>query len=874
MDTNEIRRIFLDFFGARGHTVVPSASLIPVDPTLLLTVAGMVPFKAYLLGDETPPYPRATSAQKCIRTADIDIVGTTARHMTFFEMLGNFSFGDYFKEKAIPYAYELITEGWQIDPERLWFTVHESDGEAAAIWIDAVGVPPDRVQRRDRDNFWQMGVAGPAGPSSEIFFDRGPKYGPEGGPIVDEERFVEIWNLVFMQYVQDEPYHVVGDLPAKSIDTGAGLERVAMVLQGVDSAFETDVIRSIIAAAENATHTTFGRDERSDVSLRILGDHGRAVTFLIGDGVVPSNEGRGYVLRRLLRRSVRHAYLLGSEAPIMPALVAATVEAMGEAYPDIVEKADLITEMAECEEARFRKTLESGHQLLEQALEALEEGAVLPGETAFKLHDTYGFPVELTEEIAAERGHRLDRQEFETMMNAQRERARAAFKGGEGADTIEVYRTLLRGLDPTEFLGYELERSEGIVLSIIREGETVERAEEGQPVEVFLDRTPFYAEAGGQVGDTGVIETATGRIRVDDTRFALPGIHGHRGVVTSGFVQVGQEAVASIDAVRRERVRKNHTGTHLLHWALRQVLGPHVHQAGSLVAPDRLRFDFSHYDALDPEAAAAAEEMTNERIIENARVTTIVTSKEEAEKMGALAFFGDKYGDRVRVVRAGDYSTEFCGGTHVPTTGQIGPLVLVSEGSVGSNLRRVEALTGTRAYEYLSDLRRRLRQTAEALHTQPGRVVEAATALAERIRNQEERLAAFENAERSRLAKALLESAERRAGHALVVAAVPDTNADGLRALVFQIRDRMPSGIVVLGTSTDGKGALVGWVSDDLVAAGISAGEVVGVGARILGGGGSRDPSLAQAGGPHGDRLPDALDATAEAARRALMSVD
>ncbi len=873
MNSNEIRRIFIDFFAERGHTPVPSASLIPVDPTLLLTVAGMVPFKSYLLGDERPPYPRAVSSQKCIRTADIDIVGTTARHMTFFEMLGNFSFGDYFKEKAIPWAYELLTEGWQIDPDRLWYTVHESDDEAAEIWIDQVGIPPERLQRRDRDNFWQMGVAGPAGPSSEIFFDRGPDYGPDGGPIVDEERFTEIWNLVFMQYVQDEPYHVVGDLPAKSIDTGAGLERVAMVLQGVDSTFETDVMRSIIAAAERATGASFGAHEGSDVSLRILGDHGRAVTFLIGDGVVPSNEGRGYILRRLLRRSVRHAYLLDAKDAIMPTLVAATVEAMGEAYPELVAKQDLITEMAEREESRFRKTLESGHQLLEQALEALEEGAVLPGETAFKLHDTYGFPVELTEEIAAERGHRLDRTEFETMMNEQRERARAAFRGGAGAATADVYRTLLRGIDQTEFLGYEQERAEGRILSILREGDVVERVEEGQQVEVFMDRTPFYAESGGQVGDTGVIETTTGKIRVTDTQFTLPGVHGHRGTVTAGTIQVGQEAVAAVDAIRRERIRKNHTGTHILHWALREVLGSHVHQAGSLVAPDRLRFDFSHYEALDPEAALAVEEMTNERIIENARVTTVVTSKDEAEKMGALAFFGDKYGDRVRVVRAGDYSTEFCGGTHVPSTGQVGPLVLVSEGSVGSNLRRVEALTGTRAYEYLSDIRRRLERTAEVLHTQPGKVVEAATALAERIRNQEERLAAFEDKERSALAASLLESVEERDGHTLVVAEVQGMNADGLRALVFQIRDRLESGIVVVGTNADGKGALVGWVSDDLVDRGVSAGELVAAGAAVLGGGGSRDPRLAQAGGPHGDRIQEALEAARDAARQALVGL-
>ncbi len=872
MDSNAIRRTFLDFFAARGHTVVPSASLIPVDPTLLLTVAGMVPFKSYLLGEETPPYPRAVSVQKCIRTADIDIIGTTARHMTFFEMLGNFSFGDYFKEKAIPWAYALVTEGFGLDPDRLWFTVHESDDEAAAIWIDEVGVAPERLQRRDRDNFWQMGVAGPAGPSSEIFYDRGAEYGPDGGPVVDEERFVEIWNLVFMQYVQDEPYHVVGDLPAKSIDTGAGLERVAMILQGVDSAFETDVLREIIAVAEGTTGARFGARERSDMSLRIMADHARAVTFLIGDGVVPSNEGRGYVLRRLLRRAVRHAFLLGAEDPVIPRLVDATVTTMGEAYPEIARRQAFIREMAEREEHRFRRTLESGHQLLEQALGTLAEGEALSGATAFKLHDTYGFPVELTEEIAAERGHALDRTEFETMMAEQRERARAAFRGGAAGDLAEGYRSLLRGLEPTEFLGYEREETEGRILAILREGERVERADEGQEIEVFLDRTPFYAESGGQLGDMGTVETPTGALRIDDTRFALPGIHGHRGRVVRGVVQVGQETRARIDRVRRERIRKNHTGTHLLHWALRSVLGEHVHQAGSLVAPDRLRFDFSHYAAVPGDALEEIERLTNERIIENARVTTLVTTKEEAEQMGALAFFGDKYGERVRVVRAGEYSTELCGGTHVPSTGQVGPLVLVGEGSVGANLRRVEALTGTRAYAYLSELRQRLRRTAGALNTQESQLVEVATSLAERLRAQEERLAAFEDRDRARTAERLLDEAEERDGHRLVVAAVDGLGADALRALLFQVRDRVESGIVVLGSARDGKGGLVGWVSDDLVATGISAGELLAEGARILGGGGSRDPRLAQAGGPHGERIRDAVAVARERARSALLA--
>ncbi len=873
MNSQEIRDTFLSFFAERAHTIVPSASLIPIDPTLLLTVAGMVPFKPYLLGEEKPPYPRAASVQKCGRTADIDIVGTTARHLTFFEMLGNFSFGDYFKEQAIPWAYELVTDGFGIDPERLWFTVHFSDEEAAEIWIDGVGVRPERVQRMDRDNFWQMGVAGPCGPSSEIFFDKGPAYGQDGGPAVDDERFMEIWNLVFMQNVQDEPYHVVGDLPARNIDTGAGLERVATVVQGVDSVFATDELRSVIAAAEHATGTSLGESERTDVSLRILGDHGRAVTFLIADRVVPSNEGRGYVLRRLLRRAVRHGVLLGARDNIMAALVGATVTAMGRAYPDLVEQQDRILEMAEREEGKFRRTLESGHRLLDEALEPLEEGDTLSGEVAFKLHDTHGFPRELTEEILNERGFRLDLAEFERMMDAQKEQAKANFRTRNSAEVSDEYRALVRGLDSTDFIGYDAEAGMARILSIVREGEPVEVAEEGEEIELFLDRTPFYAESGGQVGDTGIVKTETGILEVRDTQLAIQGVHGHRGVVTTGHIQVGQDAETSIETGRRERIRKNHTGTHLLHWALRGVLGEHVHQEGSFVAENRLRFDFSHFKAVEPDELLGIERAVNERIVENARVTTVETSKDQAEEMGALAFFGDKYGDRVRVVKAGSYSTEFCGGTHVPSTGQIGPLVLVSEGSVAANTRRVEALTGIAGYEHLLDIRHQLRDTASLLRAQEAGVVDAARALTLRLRDQEERIAEFEDKARLETAGKAVDDAETYNGHKLIVISEPGATPDQLRALAFQLRDRIGSGIGVLGSSVAGKAALLAFATADLVAAGVSAGEITAVAARVVGGGGSRDPELAQAGGPHGEEIDAALEAAREAARAALQGV-
>ena len=870
MNTNDIRSAYLDFFASKDHEPMPSASLIPVDPALLLNVAGMVPFKSWLLGEEPAPFPRVAASQKCIRTADIDILGTTARHLSFFEMLGNFSFGDYFKEKAIPYAWELSTDGFGLDPDRIWVTVHESDDEAAAIWLDVVGVSPERLQRRDRDNFWQMGVAGPAGYSSELFFDKGPRYGPDGGPIVDEERFVEFWNLVFMQYIQDEPYNVIGDLPMKSIDTGMGLERMAVLLQGVDTIFETDTLRSVLAVAENETSTTYGSNDTADVSLRIMADHGRAVTFLISDGVVPSNEARGYILRRLIRRAVRHAHMLGATSAVMEPLIDITVQEMGSAYPDIAHKQQFIVDMAGREEEQFLRTLATGEQMLDVAIGDLGEDEAIPGATAFKLHDTFGFPIELTQEIASERGITVDLDGFEAAMAEQKLRARTAFEGGKDGDSAEVYRSALRGVDQTEFIGYDTLEGVGSVLSLLREDETIERAGEGQEIEVFLDVSPFYAESGGQVGDAGTIRTETGEMRVFDTQFTLPEVRGHRGKVISGHIQRGQAVSTTVDHQRRELTRKNHTGTHILHWALRSILGDHVHQAGSLVAPDRLRFDFSHHSAVDREHLAEVEAITNERVIENSVVTTVETSKADAEQMGAIAFFGDKYGERVRVVSAGGYSTEFCGGTHVPSTGQVGPLVLVSEGSVGSNIRRVDALTGSAAYDYLSDFRTRLHTVGEVLRSQPGREVDAAMSFAERLKLAEERLAGFEERERSDAAKSLLDQVEVVGQSSLASGRVDGIGGDGLRTLAFQVRDRMSSGIGVFASVTDGKASIVVFVTEDLVAAGVSAGDIAGAGAGILGGGGSRDPKLSQAGGPNAGAIDEALDVARTAAHEAL----
>jgi alanyl-tRNA synthetase len=594
MDATSIRQIFLEFFAERGHTVRPSAPVIPTDQTLLLVNAGMVPFKPYFLGEEEAPYNRAVSVQKSIRTIDIDIIGTTARHLSFFEMLGNFSFGDYFKPDAMRWAHQLLTDVYGLDPERLWYTAYETDDEAADLWHKHVGIPTGRIQRGGKDNFWQMGVPGPCGPSAEIFYDRGPEYGPDGGPIGGgEERFIEIWNLVFMQNIQDRPYHVVGELPRKSIDTGMGLERLAMVLQGVGSGFDIDTMRPVRDAGSAHTGVEYGSDPLADVSLRILADHGRTMSVLIADGVVPSNDGRGYVLRRIIRRAVRHAWQLGGSGLVTPGLVDATVEALGDWYTELSDRRDFIVDVVSREEKRFRGTLESGHQLLDSQLD--DTGAELSGEVAFKLHDTFGFPIELTREIAAERGTTVDEAGFAAEMDAQRQRAKKNWKGGDAAALGEFYRSVIEDAGPTEFLGYDHDAASGRVLALIVEGAQVESAEEGSEVEVFLDRTPFYAESGGQVGDIGTISTESGSVLVGDTQHAIQGFHGHRGRVRSGSIRIGQDADLVIDSPRRDRIRKSHTGTHVLHWALRDVLGDHASQAGSLVESGRLRFDFSHF---------------------------------------------------------------------------------------------------------------------------------------------------------------------------------------------------------------------------------------------------------------------------------------
>ncbi len=729
-DIAQIRRIFIDFFAERGHQVVPSASLIPVDPSLLLTAAGMVQFKPYMLGDEQPPYRQACSVQKCARTSDIDIVGTTARHLTFFEMLGNFSFGDYFKEKAIPYAWELVTEGFGFDPDRLWVTVHESDYEAFGIWSDVVGFPEKRIQRGQADNFWTMGAAGPCGPSSEIFFDKGMAYGDEGGPMVDDERFVEIWNLVFMQYIQDADGNVIDDLPQRNIDTGAGLERLAVALNELSSVFDVETIRPVLEVGERAARVRYGDDDRTDTALRILADHGRAATFLVTDGVFPSNEGRGYVLRRILRRAVRDAWILGIDDDIMVPLADVVIETMGEAYPELVGAADATRDILSNEEGRFRQTLKAGINQLDTAIEEASAGVevgtapVLTGDVAFKLHDTFGFPIELTAEIASERNVDVDQEGFRTEMEAQKDRARAARKDTETPGGTDLFRSIGTELADTLFLGYETTQAAGQILALVCDDERVDavevEAESTVRVDVFADQTPFYAEQGGQVGDTGVITTETGTLEVIDTRYAMPGVIVHKAVLTQGRIASGQEADFAVDTARRDGIRKHHTATHILHWALREVLGDHVRQQGSLVEPDRLRFDFSHFAPMTSEQIDAVEALANREVLTNASVKTLEMSKEQADEQGVIAFFGEKYGEHVRVLEAGHHSRELCGGTHVSALGEIGPIVIVTESSIGSNLRRIEAFAGNQALTYFQGRRRLFGRNLRSAPSQSG----------------------------------------------------------------------------------------------------------------------------------------------------------
>jgi alanyl-tRNA synthetase len=855
---NSLRDAFTGFFRDKEHSVVPSAALIPFDQTLLFTVAGMVPFKPYFVGDEIAPYRRAVSVQKCVRAGgkhnDLDDVGRTKRHLVFFEMLGNFSFGDYFKEKAIPWSWELVTEVFGFDGDRLWITVHESDDEAEAIWHEQVGVPMSRIQRLgDADNFWQMGDTGPCGPCSEIHIDRGPSFGPDGGPLNDPQgdRFLEFWNLVFMQYDQSKDGSRTR-LPKPSIDTGAGLERILTLVQGVDSVWETDVLAPLIDTGRSLTGAEYVVGDyahKPSFSLRVLAEHARSSMMLVGDGVFPSNEGRGYVLRRIIRRAVRHAYLLGTETLVMPKMIETAIDVMGTAYPELRANSTFIVDVLAREEERFRATLRTGLGILEDEFAASAER--IDGAKAFMLHDTYGFPLELTQEIAGERNIAVDVEGFDAEMQQQKIRGKNARKN-EQLDPVrmDAYRQLSERHGATSFVGYDADECDAKVLAVLGPFDH----DDGSLVhEIVLDATPFYAESGGQVGDVGVIESTTAAATVLDTTFAVPGLRRHTVRITRGSFAAGNAVRARIDVAARRATRRNHTATHLLHWALRDVLGDHVKQAGSLVAPDRLRFDFSHYAPVTADEIERIERIVNHEVLANDAVSATEMTKQAALDKGAIAFFGDKYGDTVRVLEAG-HSLEFCGGTHVSATGDIGPIKIVSEGSIGSNLRRIEAVTGDGAIATMLDTSRIVAVAADMLGAKPDDLVRAVERTRDHVKNLEDEVKRLRQAQAASRARDI--AAGARGG--VVIERIDGLAPNALRDLAVAVRDVPGIKVVVLGGVVDSGGvALVAAVAPGSA---LKAGDVIRDAAKTVGGGGGGKGDIATAGGKNVAALDAALD--------------
>ncbi|MEG3166087.1 alanine--tRNA ligase [Sphingomonas sp. PB2P19] len=874
--TNDIRRGFLDFFAREGHTIVPSAPLVPQnDPTLMFVNAGMVPFKNVFTGQESRPYSTATSSQKCVRAGgkhnDLDNVGYTARHHTFFEMLGNFSFGDYFKEQAIVNAWTLLTRDWGLSPDRLTATVYHTDDEAFDLWKKVAGLPDHRIIRiPTKDNFWTMGENGPCGPCSEIFFDHGDHIpgGPPGSPDEDGDRFVEIWNLVFMQYEQ-ENNEIVGNLPKPSIDTGMGLERIAAVMQGVTDNYDTDTFKALITASGSLTHTA--TDGANTASHRVIADHLRTAGFLVADGVLPANEGRGYVLRRIMRRAMRHAHILGAKEPLMHRLVPALVTEMGAAYPELFRAQSLIEATLQQEETRFRQTLDKGLKLLDEATADMTEGT-LPGETAFKLYDTFGFPYDLTEDALRERGITVDRAGFDTAMAEQKRAARAAWKGSGAKASDDIWFDIAETSGGTEFLGYASDTGEGEVVALVKDGARVESATTGDTVAIVVNQTPFYGESGGQVGDAGQIANDAGlHATVTDTSKQLGRVFVHHAVIGAGDIKVGDPVKLQIDVARRAQIRANHSATHLLHEALRERLGKHVAQKGSLVAPDRLRFDFSQPVAMTPADIAQVESDVNAQVRGNGQVTTLLMTPDAAIEMGAMALFGEKYGDEVRVVSMGSqddgktYSIELCGGTHVSALGDIGLFKVVGEGAVSSGVRRVEALTGEAARAYLTGRDDRLREAAAALKSTPDEVPARVAALIEDRRRLERELADAKKALAMGGGAGEAAGPEQVGGVAFLGQVLNDFEAKGLRGAVDEAKQRLGSGIAVMVAVNEGRASVAVGVTADLVAS-HNAVDLLKIAVAALGGqGGGGRPDMAQGGGPDGDKAADALAAVREA---------
>ncbi len=857
---------------------MPSASLIADDPNLLLVNAGMVPFKPFFLGEITPPYSRATSVQKCVRTLDIDEVGKTTRHASFFQMCGNFSFGDYFKEGAIKLAWELLTKpvangGYGLPEEKLWVTVYLDDDEAIDIWHKVIGLPLERIQRRGMaDNFWSMGIPGPCGPCSEIYYDRGPEYGKDGGPVADEDRYLEVWNLVFMQNIRGEGggkenFPIVGDLPAKNIDTGLGLERMAALLQGVENIYEIDTTAKILNKATLLTGVKYGAAAKSDVSLRVIADHARTAMMLIGDGVTPGNEGRGYVLRRMMRRTIRNMRILGGPDKVIDELIVSAIDAMGPQYPNVIEDQERILGIANAEEDSFLQTLKSGTQIFDLAVSDTKQSALneISGDTVFKLHDTYGFPFDLTLEMANENGLKIDEEGFRRLMREQKDRAKADARAKKsGHADLSEYRRFLDQYGKTKFLGYNQVDGESSIQGILKDGIPVKELSTGNDCEIILGATPFYAEGGGQLPDGGKITLDNGAIvEIDDVQQPIPGLFIHRGEVIKGSVELGQKAFAQIDIERRFAISRAHTATHMVHKAFREALGESATQAGSENSPGRFRFDFSSVQAVSPATLSEVEERVNTLLLNNYPVTAKEMNQAEAKAMGAMALFGEKYGDVVRVVSVGDWAHELCGGTHVKTSGELGVIKLLSESSIGSGVRRVEALVGQDAYKFLAREHLIVESISRLVKgVRPEELPGKINSLLENLKNAEKEITAFRQDKALSAAKELLEKRKKISTIEFVVGKVPDNlSNDDLRVIALELRNKMKDGIVVLFSKGEKQCSAVAALSPAPVEKGLKAGEIIKLASTILGGGGGGKPDFAQGGGPAQEKITEAIGA-------------
>lgn len=861
---NELREKYLSFFESKGHLRLPSFSLIPQnDPSLLLINSGMAPLKPYFTGEQEPPRRRVTTCQKCIRTPDIENVGKTARHGTFFEMLGNFSFGDYFKKEAIPWAWEFVTKVLEMPEDRLYVSIYEEDDEAFEIWHKDVGLPADRIVRMGKkDNFWEHGV-GPCGPCSEIYFDRGVERGcgkPDCKVGCDCDRFIEFWNNVFTQFYRDEEGNYTR-LSKPNIDTGMGLERLAVIMQDVNNLFEVDTVRNVLDYVCRIAGVEYGKSAKDDISIRVITDHIRSTTMMVSDGVIPSNEGRGYVLRRLLRRAARHGKLLGINKPFLYDVALVVINESKEAYPDLAEKADYIQRVIKIEEEKFDVTIDQGLSILNDFISQTKDAnkKTLSGSMVFKLHDTYGFPLDLTREIAEENGLEIDEEGFKSEMAEQKNKAREALKNkGNAAWGESLYSKLDKSVK-TDFVGYEHIECDSKIAFIIKDAEVADYAQEGDEVTIILDRTPFYAESGGQVGDTGTIRTSQGLVRINDCKKTPDGKYIHIGVVEKGLIEKGSDAKAEIDAARRMAIARNHTATHLLQKALRNVLGSHVTQAGSLVEPDRLRFDFTHFSAVDPEDLKKVEREVNEKILEGLPVTANEMPLEEARKLGAMALFGEKYGDVVRLVKMGDYSLELCGGTHLNSTSQAGLIKILGESGVASGVRRIEALTGLSAIEYFNEREKMLNDVAAALKTSPQDSIKKVEALSAQIKDAEKEIEQLRSKLVSGALDGVLANAVDVKGVKLVAARFDQLDMESLRNTGDTLKNKLGSGVVALATAYGGKVNFIVTATRDVIEKGIHCGNIIREVARITGGGGGGRPDMAQAGGKDISRIDEAL---------------